>query len=363
MLQKESEDGLEFENRLAPLEKFSLVTCEEGGRSFQMHRLVQMAIRSWLEQHGDIDRWKQKAAEIIAESLPIAQYRFWKTWEILLPHSEVALNYVLPNTESQLLHAKILDRTAWYLMQRGRYDAAWERCQRALDIRLGLLEDNVEVAECLLLRATLMKISDYEYGLGIEEAETVSRRAVGIYERMEEKGSRGALFASEKLAAILLDTGDEENIKEATESLRTTLASREQSLGLEDRGTLMSMSMLAHALSKAHNYEEAEQLNRKTLEIRLRVLGENDFETIMNIHNLAVTFAEQNIYAKAREFSQRRLELSTAVFGEEHPHTLQTMRLLSFTSKRQANIKQVEVLADEHLRCTRLPWAKMQKEQ
>ena len=54
VLQNEDEDALEFERRLAPLEEFSLITLDDSGQSFQMHRLVQMAIILWLERHGEI---------------------------------------------------------------------------------------------------------------------------------------------------------------------------------------------------------------------------------------------------------------------------------------------------------------------
>ena len=345
LLRKESEDDLDFGNRWAPLEKFSFVICEEGGRSFQMHRLVQMAIRSWLEQHGDIDRWKQKAVQTIAGSLPSSEPRFWKTWEILLPHSEVALDYVFPSSDSQILHVRILSRTAQYFMERGKYNAAWERCQCALDTSLGLSgEDSIWVALCFTLRAALMQIAHYEYGLGIGEAEISSRKAVGIFERVRGKGTAEPIAASKTLAAILLDTGDDEKVKEAIEMHHSIIASSEQSFGPEDRRTLESMSYLAEALSKVHKYKEAEQLERKTLEIMLRVLGEKDFATISSMNNLTATLTSQERYEDAQKFAQRALDLSIVVLGEDHPHTLWAMRLLSRNLIHQGKSEEAEVL-------------------
>ena len=344
LLYKENEDELGFENRLAPLEEFSLITCEEGGRSFQMHRLVQMAIRSWLEQHREIDRWKQDATQIIAESLPRADPRFWKTWELLLPHSEVALDYVFPNPHSQLLRAKILEDTARYFWNRGRYDVAWGRCQSALDIRLGLpREDDVHVVNCLLLKATLMEVSGYVYGLGMDEAEAVARRAVDISERVHGKGSGSLMAAWSVLASILLNTGNDEKIEKATEILGSILASSEKTFGLEDRRTLASMTNVARALFKVHKHEEAEQLHRKVLNIELRLLGENDLDTIWSILDLAVAVCGQKRYEETRELAQRGLDLSTAVVGEEHLQTLDFMRLISITLRGQGKFKEAEV--------------------
>ena len=79
LVQDEGEDDLHFEERLAPLDELSLITLEDSSRSFQMHRLVQTAIRAWLEQHGEIDQWKQNALGLIEESLPDVTYQSWKT--------------------------------------------------------------------------------------------------------------------------------------------------------------------------------------------------------------------------------------------------------------------------------------------
>ncbi len=78
LLRENDEEDLYFERCLAPLEEFSLITVEDSGQSFQMHRLVQIAIREWLVRHGGIERWKQKAAKVIANSLPNGDYQFWK---------------------------------------------------------------------------------------------------------------------------------------------------------------------------------------------------------------------------------------------------------------------------------------------
>ena len=49
-------DLLSFTEAIAPLHDFSLITVEAGGDFYGMHRLVQLATRTWLEFHQEIKR-------------------------------------------------------------------------------------------------------------------------------------------------------------------------------------------------------------------------------------------------------------------------------------------------------------------
>lgn len=336
LLRDEHANDLDFENFLAPLEEFSLITLEKTGQSFQMHRLVQMAINSWLERHGKLDLWKQNAVKLIAKSLPSWKYQFWKTWEILLPHSEVVLCYVSPGTEIQLLHAEILNRTARYFEERGRYDEAKERCQSALEIRQLLLsEDDLEIVGSLVLLARLERVNGNNGVPDIDKAEAISRRVLDISERVHGQNNKVLTSVQSELALALLETCDDRKIEEAIEILRSVLASREQSLGLEDPFTLEGMNNLALAFRQQHKYDKAEKLYRKTLETRLRIHGENVPGTITTMHNLSWSLVVQKRYKEAQEFAQRALDLRTTVLGKEHPDTLNVMQLLKEVLTRQ----------------------------
>ena len=50
------DNRLAFEDALAPLNDFALITSEVDGKSFGMHRLVQLATKTWLCMHGEIGK-------------------------------------------------------------------------------------------------------------------------------------------------------------------------------------------------------------------------------------------------------------------------------------------------------------------
>ena len=345
LLQNMDEDEFDFERRLAPLEFFSLIAVDKSGQSFQMHSLVQMAIISWLERHGEIDRWKENAAVLIEKSLPNSAFEFWKTWESLLPHAEIALKYQFPNPESQVLHARILVNTADYFAERGRYDAAAERCQHALNIQVEVLgEDHTEIVRGLLLLAKLKRMGAGNVVRDIDEAEILNRRALENLERGQEEDRSGRLNAQNSLALTLLESHDDRKIEEATNLLRSVLVSKERISGPNHASILTSMNNLAGALDCQKNYTESEKLYRQVLETRLRILGDDYPSTIISLSNLAASLIVQRRFKEAQEHAQRALDSSMTVLGEEHPGTLDSMTILVEALYRQSKYVDAEEL-------------------
>jgi tetratricopeptide (TPR) repeat protein len=308
LLRDEAVDDLAFENCLGPLQEFSLVTQDEGGQIFQMHRLVQVAVKSWLVRHGEIDQWKQNALRSIAGTLPWGEYQQWGAWEILLPQTQVALDYLYQDRENQLLLATILERTADYFTFRGKYDLAYERCQRAYEIRVDVCsEDDILIAGSLRRLAILKQRLAHDVPKDLDEAEAMARRALTICERVSDKDRLGILMAQNALAFILIDNGNDTKVDEAMKLFQSVLESGKPTLGAEHHTTLHAMDGLAKVYVCRHRFQEAEKLYREKLDIRLRVNGENNPWTIATMYQLANFLTDLAKYGEAEHFAKRAL--------------------------------------------------------
>ncbi|KAF1966818.1 hypothetical protein BU23DRAFT_312572, partial [Bimuria novae-zelandiae CBS 107.79] len=115
---------LDFEDAVAPLLSFSLVRVEIGQQSFEMHRLVQLSTRTWLEANDQLDRWETESIRMLANVFPSGEYDTWAECRRLLPHSRKVLNYVREEREAALGWARIAINTGWYLFHMGEYAAA-----------------------------------------------------------------------------------------------------------------------------------------------------------------------------------------------------------------------------------------------
>ncbi|KAG9239765.1 P-loop containing nucleoside triphosphate hydrolase protein [Amylocarpus encephaloides] len=229
---------LDLEDALGSLHEFSLITIEKGGKTFGMHRLVQLATRKWVEKYGDNKRWWGEAIKVVSKAFPDGSYSNWKTCETLSPHALQVLAYRLESRKSMLDRASLLHNMAWYNWIQGRYEVA-----------------NAESQESLAIREQYLQYDD------------------------------GTILASRSMLASVLSSQGKYADAEALN--RQTLAIREEVLGKTHPSTLTTMSNLADVLSSQGKYAGAEVLNRQTLAIREEVLGKTHPSTLTTMSNLA----------------------------------------------------------------------------
>ena len=68
----ESEIGVTdtFEDDIMTLRNYSFISVNTDNATFGMQRLVQLATRQWLEEHGQLERWKQQYIKSLCVELP-----------------------------------------------------------------------------------------------------------------------------------------------------------------------------------------------------------------------------------------------------------------------------------------------------
>ncbi|MCJ1378166.1 hypothetical protein MMC17_001262 [Xylographa soralifera] len=107
-----NEDRLNFDDALAPLNNFALTTVENDKDCFEIHRLVQLAMRKWLQIHNEIIKWEEEAITLLSKSFPGGEYENWEICTALLPHAEVVLKYQYSKQRHSLRQAHVLHNTA-----------------------------------------------------------------------------------------------------------------------------------------------------------------------------------------------------------------------------------------------------------
>ena len=107
-------------SRLWALQAFSLIGAEKGGASFEMHRLVQLAMQRWLRSSRA--KWQDEVLEVLSERFPLGDYSNWKECEVLSPHAQIAITYSNQSNASELRRAKILHNLAKFDSEQSRYE-------------------------------------------------------------------------------------------------------------------------------------------------------------------------------------------------------------------------------------------------
>jgi tetratricopeptide (TPR) repeat protein len=339
LLLNETSDRLSLTKALVLLQGFLLITANSGSdNSFEMHRLVQLATKKWLEVHGSTFKWEQKALRLLSKIVPNGRYENWESWRSLLPHVEAVLSYDGFQSRDDLLEqASILYSLSWYLEQKGDSRLAIPKIEQALEIRERYLDrKDRTIASTKDLYGTMMSW-DGQYG----EAEAMYRQALQLMEEVLGEGHPNTLGSMSNLAIVLNNQG---KYDEAEAMYRRTLQLMEKVLGEEHPATLASMNNLVVVFKSQGKYDEAKAMCRQALQLRDKVLGEEHPNTLGSMNNLAVVLNDQGKYDEAEAMYRRTLQLREKVLGEEHPDTLRSMNNLAVVLNDQGKYDEAHTL-------------------
>ena len=212
-----------FEDDVAMLRDYCLIFADEAGDEFEMHGLVQLSTRRWLEAYRRQETFKQQFIEQMAASFPTGRYENWATCRSLFAHVQVALGYQ-PSKDTVEIWATLLHNGGWYAWSQGRYDVARQMLRKARKVR--------------------------EKRLGKEDIAT--------------------LASTSMFALVLSDRGRWE---EAEKLFVQVMETRKTKLGADHPDTLASMNNLAFTWKNQGRHTHALALMEDCAQARQRVLG------------------------------------------------------------------------------------------
>ncbi|KAH7012593.1 putative kinesin [Microdochium trichocladiopsis] len=273
-----------FEQDLSTLMDYSFISTSDGG-TFQMHRLVQLATRKWLQAKGQEDRWKHEFIDRLASQFPTGEYENWSKCQELLPHATSAAAQRPKTEDSSAAWTGILYRAAWYFLKKGQGPEAQKMAEATMEAtskRLGRTHDDTLHSMDMVGRALMIQ---------------------------------GRWKAAEKLFVEVMET-------------------RKQKLGLDHPDTLTSMANLASTYWNQGRWDKAEELEVEVMETRKQKLGLDHPHTLTSMANLASTYRNQGRWDKAEELEVEVMETRKQKLGLDHPDTLTAMNNLAYTWAR-----------------------------
>ncbi|KAK3347571.1 LOW QUALITY PROTEIN: Tetratricopeptide repeat-domain-containing protein [Neurospora tetraspora] len=271
----ETDNG--FEDNIAMLTNFCLVT---SGDTFEMHGLVQLSTRTWLEACGREKEFKHQFVSRIAALFPPGDYSNWATCQRLFPHVERAVDYRPVESKLEEAWATLLYNGGWYAELQGRYDVAEQMARKSRRSRKEIL--------------------------GREDERTLASTSLCA----EVLGDKGLWKEAEKLFVQVMET-------------------RKAKLGADHPSTLTSMANLASTYRNQGRWEEAEKLDVQVMETRKAKLGADHPSTLTSMNNLAFTWNSQGRHEDALALMQDCVEARQRVLGPEHPDTLSSLATVS----------------------------------
>ena len=330
-------EEVELEKALGTLKAFSLITPEQGRQAFNMHRLVYLATRNWMNMNEELDSWTQKALVLLSQLFPHPKFENQEIWMAYLPHARIVLNSDhLPASEN-IAQATLLHKVSQAHQGKGDYNSAETMAQKCLDLRKEVLgEKHVDT----LYSLRNLGIVFWRQGKN-KQAEKITRQALKDFEEILGKEDSSALASINGLANVLYNQGKYEEAKNLHQQ---ALSAREKILGKEHPDTLDSVNNLALALQEQGEYEATENLHRRALSAREKILGKEHPDTLYSVKNLANVLYSQDKYEAAENLHRRALSAKEGILGQEHPDTLYSVSNLANVLYSQGKYEAAENL-------------------
>jgi tetratricopeptide (TPR) repeat protein len=291
--------SLAFNQALADLRRFSLISHGADRTVLQIHRIVQDVLIDTLTPEQQRD-WAQQAVRLVNHVFPEVHFDTWTECERYLPQAQQCAVLI---ADFQL----ILKEGALLLERLGSYCS-----QRAVSME----------AERYLIQA----LSLYEHHLGADSLE-----------------------AAQALSSLALLYYQDAQYQQAEVLHLRALKLREQLCGLDDPLTAESLHNLALVYGDQEHYQQAEQIYLQVLSLDEHIADSDPHETAKTLNNLGLTYYQQGKYAQAETAYQRALTLYRSILSSDHPDLAYTLNGLGTLAEKQGDYQQAEELYQQAL--------------
>ncbi|KAK1240245.1 hypothetical protein MKX08_007687 [Trichoderma sp. CBMAI-0020] len=323
-------DELEADEAIGALKAYAFITERADQKLYDMHRLVRLAIHSWLENDGEFGTCVVATLRQLNKVFPCPDYKNRRDWVQLLPHALTALKFGEYSTDT-IAHTDLLYKVAHSTSLLGKHRDAESLYHRLLELRT-----KISCAEHPNTLTAMNNLADALYSQKkYSEAVVILRHVLEQRTKLLGVEHPNTLLSMNNLASALHGQG---KYNEAKKILQQVLELQTKVLGAGNLTTLISTSNLAQLCRSEGNYNEAEAIHRQALELQNKVLGAEHFSTLRSLVNLANWLHSRGEFDLAEAIHQQALELRAKVLGAEHPDTLMSMNSLAILLDSQGKV-------------------------
>ncbi|KAG5753304.1 hypothetical protein H9Q70_004045 [Fusarium xylarioides] len=344
--------------RLRELCFVSLRQTREIGRSYEMHKLVQEALRyrlntndqrsitrastitaqsDWQSLEYTGTRCSMLALNLMSRLFPEPEPNLWVQCELFTSHAIRVSEWVEVN-KSQIETARLLKRVSSFLYDRGRWKETEPLLNRVLTLQQGKLgakhPDTLDTQQSLVWTYYSLEL--------IEKARNLQRKILEI--QREILGERHPDTINSMSYLVVMSDRDDISADDE-ESFQGLLELQRQVHGQKSMPVIRTMIALAQLHIKQDLYQDAETLLQEVTEIRKARVEETESETIWTSSTLALTWNRLGRYEEAERLLKQALELRRKLLGNTHPKTILTSYDFAVVYYNQGRYKEAEPFA------------------
>jgi len=304
---------------IGTLWSYSFITPRRDGKTYDMHRLVHVAARIWLQQKGFVVNTQGKALEHLSRIFPSDNWDNRETWREYLPHAARMGDSEMggPIGARATLYLKV----GRCLQADGRIRDAVSWLEESLKLRSDLPEDD---AHRLLTEHVLAMA--YQANGQVKKAVSLLEHVVAIRERMVAATDPDRLASQHELAIAYQANGQ---VKDAVRLLEHVVAVEKRALAEDHLDRLSSQQQLASAYLANGQAKEAVRLLEQVVTVEGRVLGEDHPDRLHSQHELASAYLADGQIEEAVKLLERVVAIRERELAEDHPDRLASQHELA----------------------------------
>ena len=322
------------------LKDYSIISRRPAGSALDMHQLVHLATRNWLQKQNSLGQQTEAAITHLHDTFPDDSHWNRSKWRRILPHANHALQSGLTE-ENNSARIGLLWKCAMSYQADGQIKKAVELLEHVLTIRERTLAE--EHPDRLVSQYELTRA--YQADGQIKKALELLEHVVTIRERALAEEHPDRLASQYELARAYHADGQ---IKKAVELLEHVVAVWERTLAEEHTDRLASQYELARAYQADGQIKKAVELLEHVVAVWERILVEEHPDRLASQDGLARAYHADGQIKKAVELLEHVVAIWERILAEEHPSRLTSQHELARVYQADGQIKKaVELL--EHI--------------
>ncbi len=307
------------------------------GDMFDMHSLVHVATRIWIEKHGRVKETEIDAIQHLSTIFPSADNSHREEWRAYLPHT---LRILQRSGDCRIEERCSLSfQVGQCLYMDRRFKEAVKSYTEAYQWnKQHLVEEDYSrlTSEHKLARA-------YLDNRQIKEAMEIFEHVVAVRKKTLVEEDHSRLASEHELARAYLNN---RRIKEAMEIFEHVVAIKKKTLVEEDDARLVSEHELARAYLGERRIKEAIEIFEHVVAIQKKTLVEEDNSRLVSEHGLATAYLDNRQIKEAIEIFEHIVAIQQKTLSEEDHYRLASEHGLAKAYFEDRRIKEAIKIAE-----------------
>ncbi|KAF2147983.1 TPR-like protein [Myriangium duriaei CBS 260.36] len=339
---EDADAGEETTSAMGTLMSFAFITRRSTRHLYDMHRLVHLATRIWIQKDQRTSEVNHKAVRHLSENFPNSHYKNRKTWQEWLPH---AIRLVEDCKETGLEEKySLCRRIGLCLYEDGRYEECLHFILEHYKWNRIHLEENTPI---------FLEFQHYLAKVYIENSQTAQaidmlEQVVAVRKRTTIEDDTALLDSQHELARAYRHRGE---FSKAINLMEHVVLVRQKSLPEVDPDLLASQHVLALLeYYHADRAPEGMRLMEHIVAIEERTLQKDDPNRLLTQHELACMYFDIDRPDCAKKLLESVVANYAQTLDEEHPHRLVSEDLLARVCLETQDIPKATLLAEHVVR-------------